>query len=693
MGERTLPVLNFSSFRKYPTKHDKQEYSDDFQVCQDCLSGACCANDYPIHLSSFDILRLAVFFNMTPMEFMLNFTQDRFAGEDDDVRRPLIDDPNGSEVTFLRRRANSPKSPCIFLKYIREPDGTPRRVCSVHEGRPLACREYYFDACKLRGTVESASLYAEGFEKVRDGEITEAAVDAELDRFANHDFWAAPLAESMEYSFWLEMKRAINLEQANIEGANSYNISEFQDPIDEKLNRLLSKKNLRFEERFGPIPHDEQLMPYTAGMSFVDSPEYQRILTILRTPPSTDLYTLGDYPYDIGMRTLVPGVKHADVFRAIPETEIKGFLNSIPSVMLFPTHSLPEARTITLRDVYASALKGYNHLIRLASHIVSIDGILEFEVPGLFEFEMLSIIADFETNLNPYLARNPYIQPVKNHMAQIALKILEEEFTSATSPEEVFDLSRSLRMVQTAAQTLSPELRERVEVLIRATEAKLQKENLHLYVEQDNPVRARWTAGKRLTAKRAWDTWNDQVLGMRHAFIIGFHGIDLSMFYQQSIEFLESLPLRKSYGQELYIIAQNLARSMTLDNRIPYQEMPYKDSADRLAAYGLRLFNWMEETGDWNQDFELIAEFATAIYKGLGLSYHQDHTLGLIVSRLLDNQLSDGSWETNPLPENAPERQAEYLYLMYRGTGAAINALCPKRFDILNPENARLGLV
>src|SRR5919202_3927554 len=247
MGERVLPVLNFAPFRKYPTKHDKQEYSDDVRVCSDCLSGSCCVNDYPIHLSSFDILRLAAFFDMTCAEFMLNFTQERFDGEDGDAMRPFIDDPDCSEVTYLRRRANYLKSPCIFLKYVREADGTPRRVCSVHEARPLACREFYFDACKLRGTVESAAALAEGFEKVRDGEITEAMAEAQLEQFGHQDVWTTRLAQGMEYSFWVEMKRAIRMEQANLEGANSYEMADFQDPIDEKLNRLLSKKNLRFE--------------------------------------------------------------------------------------------------------------------------------------------------------------------------------------------------------------------------------------------------------------------------------------------------------------------------------------------------------------------------------------------------------------------------------------------------------------
>jgi hypothetical protein len=390
---------------------------------------------------------------------------------------------------------------------------------------------------------------------------------------------------------------------------------------------------------------------------------------------------------------MIPGIKHAEVFRVIPDAEIKRFLKGIASSQLFPTHDLPRVRTITLRDVYAAVLKGYNHLIRLASHILAMDGILEYEVPGLFEFEMLSIIADFETSLNPYIAHNPYIQPVKNHLAQAALKVLKEEIAFATLPKELFGLLKSLRTIQRVTQTLSPKLRERVEAVIKKIEAKLEKDNLHLYVGDDNPIKVRWTAGKRLNAKGAWKTWSDQVLGMRHAVVSGFNGIDLPMFYRQSVEVLESLPLRKSYGKDLFNIVKNLSRSMTFDNRISYQQMSYKDSADRLAGCGLRLFNWMEETGNWNHDCKIIAEFAAVVYKGLGLGYSQDRSFGLIVGRLLDSQLSDGSWETNLPARNVPERQSDYLYLMYRATGAAINGLCPKWSDILNLENAHLKLV
>ena len=94
-------------------------------------------------------------------------------------------------------------------------------------------------------TGELASLQAEGFEKIRDGIITESIINTELARFEEHDNQKESLSRNMEYFFWVEMKRAINMDQANEEGANSYNIAEYQDPIDVKLNRVLSSKHLR----------------------------------------------------------------------------------------------------------------------------------------------------------------------------------------------------------------------------------------------------------------------------------------------------------------------------------------------------------------------------------------------------------------------------------------------------------------
>src|ERR1700694_2574343 len=97
MKRRELPVLNFGSFRNFPTKASHQEFTDDRQVCHHCLSGVCCSMEDAIALTSFDIFRLAAFFNMPPARFMLTFTQDKFEGnEDESYRRESNNNPNTS---------------------------------------------------------------------------------------------------------------------------------------------------------------------------------------------------------------------------------------------------------------------------------------------------------------------------------------------------------------------------------------------------------------------------------------------------------------------------------------------------------------------------------------------------------------------------------------------------------------------
>src|SRR5713226_4285419 len=109
MTKIELPVLNLGAFRRFPTKQSEQRYTDYREVCGGCISGACCSSEDPVYLTSFDVFRFAAFFDMSPAEFMLNFTQEGFGDpETDDMRRQLIGDPDCSIVTYLRRRENSP---------------------------------------------------------------------------------------------------------------------------------------------------------------------------------------------------------------------------------------------------------------------------------------------------------------------------------------------------------------------------------------------------------------------------------------------------------------------------------------------------------------------------------------------------------------------------------------------------------
>lgn len=693
MGGRALPVLNFAPFRKYPAKLDRQEYTDERQVCGNCLSGACCTTEDPIYLTSFDVFRLAAFFDISPAEFLLNFTQDSFGGEDSDItRRPWIDDPDSSKVTYLRRRGNFPTSPCIFLKYISEADGTPRRICSVHDARPLSCREFYFQHCKTRITGEVASLLAEGFEKARDGEITAEMVDERLARFGAHDFSTASAAESMEFTFWMEMKRVLNSEQANTEGAKSYRMSDYQDPIDEKLNRVLSAKYLRFEESYGPEPRGEQLMPYTSGLGFVGSPERKRIMRLLRERPSHGLYNFSDYPFRVGVRTMIQGVKHADLFATINDDEADRLLNSIPPQQLFPDHPLPEVRSITRRDVSAAVLKGFNHLIRFSSYLAAMGNLLEVEPPGLLEMNLLETLARFEPNLDA--AHELYFQPIKQHMAGACVGLLEDFLSAADSPADDFGIQRLLCNLRPALPALSPELRARFEAIAAGINERLQRDRVELYVRLDNPVAARLAQGKRLDSRRAWTEWERQLNDMRCADIAGFEPVNLPEFYSRAVDDLERIPFRKSYAIELYRIMSSLARGLSFDNRTAHAIVPDKEAAQRLAAYATRLFGWMDEVwGYENLEVEILAGFSAAIFNGAERVDVPAQSLGAIVRRLILSQLPDGSWDTNPLPAEAVEKdQADYLHQMYDTTSACLDALLLMSGDTTDAGRAMKSL-
>jgi Fe-S-cluster containining protein len=696
MSTRELPVLNLSPFRKYPTKSENQEFTNPRDVCNNCLSGVCCLNQDAIALSSFDIFRLSAFFDMSPAEFMKTFTQDAFAGDQDrEFRRKWNNDPKSSVITWLRRRSNQPASACIFLKYIREADGTPHRVCSVHDARPLSCREYYFSHCNTRGTGELASLLAEGFEKVRDGEITEEMVDARLASFGAHDFTKSTFAKNMEYSFWVEMKCVLNLDQANIEGANSYDLADYQDPIDEKLNRALSARYLRSEESYGLKARDEQMMPYTSGTGFVGSPDYERIMSLIKTPPSSGLFQPGTYPNFVGLRTLFPGAKYSDFFNTIPEAEISAFLDGLPHVLLFNQHPQASVRATTLREVYGSVLKAYNYLIRFASHIATLDPILECDPAGTLESQLFQMLIEFESSLNPYIAHNQYLQPVKHHMANSALALLEQTVSAAETHEELFDCVRSLTGLRASVSTLPGELAIRIGAVDKLLDSKLRKTRLSLYVLDANPIALRHAAGKRLDvngARQAWSLWYTQVLDMRHAVEAGFHPVKLESFYSRTAKELEKIPCRKSYATSLLDILKYLSQSMTFDDRIACQTMPYSAVAGELSSYGRKLLGMLGEEYIQEGDSETLADFLSAC-RGFGLDYNRDEFAGSIVRRILDEQLENGSWATDLDSADEPEEQAEFLEMMYRPTWACVNALRPRWSDLLTPANKMLGLV
>lgn len=401
----TLPT---SPFRIFPTatRQTGQRFSADRAVCSACLGGTCCSSEDPISLTPFDILRLAAFFNLSPSEFLLRFTQDRFADDADFDRRSYLDDPNSSVITFLRRRANRRTSPCVFLKYIHEPDGTPRRVCSIHDARPLACREYYYDTCKTRWTGELAALQATGYEMVRDKKLGPAEVKAGLQQNKGQQ---KEMQGALEFAFWTEMRRALHPEAANREGANSFPLAEFQDALDEKLNRMLSSQFLRLEEKYGPEPWGEQLHPYTSGASFATSPECQRLLRLAEQGPRTTLFQTGDYPHYVASRFALPAMQWPQRFRALTARQ-KDRISA----------EVEKAEGEAISRICRASLDAADALAGLCGYIAQTGNLLEQEPAETLPHEVLFLLSLIERSGHPCWPLHAGLRQAKKWAAQRA---------------------------------------------------------------------------------------------------------------------------------------------------------------------------------------------------------------------------------------------------------------------------------
>jgi Fe-S-cluster containining protein len=301
-GWRRLERLD----RRYPARADAQQPPRDAQsVCSRCLGGTCCTTEGPIALTAHDLLRLSAALDLSPAEFMRLFTQDRFDGPDGERYRQWLADPNSSVVSFVRRRTLDAASACIFLVYIHEADGTPRRVCSVHPARPLACREYYHAHCQGRWTGELAVLQAIGYERLRDGELDARTIERE---------WLAcgerrpgePLSTAWRRAFWAELRRARQPGRANGEGAAEPTLVEQQDALDDKIDRLLSTQRLRFEEKYGVHPVAEQLQTFDAGLSLAGDVRRRLLDIATRVAPARARLHGGDgLAWHMGARELL----------------------------------------------------------------------------------------------------------------------------------------------------------------------------------------------------------------------------------------------------------------------------------------------------------------------------------------------------------------------------------------------------
>jgi Fe-S-cluster containining protein len=369
----------------------QRRIASDGEACGHCLSGSCCSTEDPIGLTALDVLRLSAFLDLSPGAFLERFTQDRFEEDGNpEHRASMLEDPDSSVVTWLRRRANSTFSPCIFLKFVREPDETPRRICSVHPARPLACREYYHDTCKTRWTGEIATIHAHGYEQIRDGWITPALARTQLNlvsqRLRENPFSAPDL---LARSFWTEMDRALHAEACNHEGA-AYDVREWQHPLPLKLNRLLSRRNLRLEERYGSMPWGDQLQPYAAGSGLAGSAERERLLHIAGSAAQTHFFARAEYPLHMAHRDWMPHASPAPGFPVLSERALRRLISGIPADRIWPAHRIPAVSGTTRVDVALGIVRGVNFLARFSAYLEAMEGVLELAPAGQLEAWLLA---------------------------------------------------------------------------------------------------------------------------------------------------------------------------------------------------------------------------------------------------------------------------------------------------------------
>lgn len=368
----------------------------------------------------------------------------------------------------------------------------------------------------------------------------------------------------------------------------------------------------------------------------------------------------------------------------IPSAEIDRFVGSIPrNSYLFPEHPDRRVRKIALRDVYRSVLRGLRFIVDLLN-----DHDIE-DLRNLF-----AIFVNLQTSLNPFLSKNPYFRTITATLAQQIAGEVEDEISD--DYEDVMLLCD----LHHAVPALPARQRRSLKGLLRRAEECLHKDDPYRYVLKDNPVTEAFRAGDNiaLTEKdldggdpeeTIWALWMYQVLEVGCCAFLGFD-VDVERFYERTVLEIVEIPFREGYEIDLVNVMTHASYGMTLFNRRP---MFGNAAATRLAAHGVKLFEWLERNSLSNDDAELLAEFLDGFLKGPSLGYNSDPCFGTITERVLDSQEAEGNWAPVELDDDDYDNATDYLYDLYHPTWACIDGLRPMKNDLLNPENGRLGLI
>lgn len=253
------------------------------EVCNKCLSGACCIVEGSIGLTAIDILRMATYLNITIEEFMLRFTIEDTPDENEG-ENPHRLDPGNSEVTWLRRKTEHSMSPCVMLKYEIK-DGIQRRLCSIYPARPLRCRDYDYTNCRDTTTGQTAAILAKFF--VTDSERPINCEEVDMHRFDTFQSWMYKMVST-------EIRRGRAAKEFNYLPVSPMP-EGYVDTLDNKIGALVSKKVFSYED----TPNDTvgEAAKNVAPFTKMPEPERQRLLHISKPVGHLSYNDLQDYWY------------------------------------------------------------------------------------------------------------------------------------------------------------------------------------------------------------------------------------------------------------------------------------------------------------------------------------------------------------------------------------------------------------
>src|SRR4029453_8809055 len=138
---------------------------------------------------------------------------------------------------------------------------------------------------------------------------------------------------------------------------------------------------------------DEQLDSFDAGGSFAKSPERERILRLVRTPPRLGLFRSQDYPHYVGLRTLLPGVSLGN------ERDEDTLDAADPS------------------SLASQILRGWKFLAALARHADAVHEPPELSPPGTVQLALLEALSPFGARVQRSVAGNERLTLIRAHPA------------------------------------------------------------------------------------------------------------------------------------------------------------------------------------------------------------------------------------------------------------------------------------